>query len=226
MNMNQIAHRQYREAFTAVLSLVILLSGCSSKELSRSKAASLIKESDNFKTPVTIKLTTNPSAWVGISASLNEEQAREQYLKKCYEGDRQLGTRTAKQLGLINESIENAETSNQVNLFGGILGTPPSRFKHTLTANEKGKKLWLDYRIDPKTQADDTLPNATKSFGEVTGIAKIGNDENKVNVEFTWGWTPNELGTAMRIKQESNKRGVASFQRYDDGWRLINIQYQ
>jgi hypothetical protein len=65
-----------------------------------------------------------------------------------------------------------------------------------------------------------SIPAARRELLAVTGIAKQG---NIADVEFTWRWIPlNEVGSVL-YSSDANYRSTASFRRYDDGWRLVEV---
>jgi hypothetical protein len=58
---------------------------------------------------------------------------------------------------------------------------------------------------------------ARRELVAVTGISKQG---NSAEVEFTWRWNPlNEVGATI-YRSDIRYRSIASFRRFDDGWRI------
>jgi hypothetical protein len=58
---------------------------------------------------------------------------------------------------------------------------------------------------------------ARRELIAVTGISKQG---NTAEVEFTWRWNPlNEIGASV-YGSALSYRSIASFRRFDDGWRI------
>ncbi|MGA8270943.1 MAG: hypothetical protein WB919_05240 [Candidatus Sulfotelmatobacter sp.] len=63
------------------------------------------------------------------------------------------------------------------------------------------------------------IPAAKRELVAVSGISKQG---NVADVEFTWKWSPlNEIGSVI-YPADFTYRSIASFRRYDDGWRVVS----
>jgi hypothetical protein len=64
------------------------------------------------------------------------------------------------------------------------------------------------------------IPAARRELLAVIGIAKQG---DIADVEFIWRWIPlNEVGGVL-YSSDAHYRSTASFRRYDDGWRLVEV---
>jgi hypothetical protein len=61
-----------------------------------------------------------------------------------------------------------------------------------------------------------------QELAEITG--SIGGETNHANAEFTWKWGRTELGEKLKLSPPTHTlNGRATFQRYDDGWRLAGV---
>jgi hypothetical protein len=96
---------------------------------------------------------------------------------------------------------------------------PPPCWVVTLTPSGVDTLQSLIAPGDAEKQAF-SIPAAKRELVAVTGIAKQG---TVADVEFTWKWNPlNELG-AVIYSGDARYRSTASFRRYDDGWRLVEV---
>lgn len=75
---------------------------------------------------------------------------------------------------------------------------------------------------------------ATSVFDGVTGITKVGDNasDNEREVEFTYHYEPTALGKELEEAglpypryAPGPRKGTADFKKYDDGWRIENIQW-
>lgn len=233
------------------LSLLIVFAliccACSSKELSRSNAQSMIESSPAFRQAADIQLVDAyyeqmPSGLDKASPDETREQAQQRVLTQQMVWKPQMAA--ANKLGLATLKADFVKEEKAV-----IQVAAQWYFKLIARATDKGKALWKDYEL-PET--DESLPVARKEVIGITGITKLG--ETQAAVEFTYKWIPNELGktldpTTEEFKKlpieiqkdltgkgsESNqnksfdwsgeRRGKALFQKYDDGWRLTAAQF-
>lgn len=151
----------------------------------------------------------------------------------------------ANYLGLVNPQLKRINEKPEI-----LSSLTPSGFwyfEENYTLTEKGKAYWSDYDLPAQ---DTTIPTAKKEFINVTGITINGATE--ASAEFTYRWLPNQLGKSLDPSTEEFKglpenlrknltevypyavspyivdwggerSGSARFQKYDDGWRLINV---
>jgi hypothetical protein len=184
-----------RKSIVAVaLILCVILAACGSKELSRSKAAKLIKE--RYYTPQ------------AIESSMSIAQVNE--MKGQVYGNRELGRggilRKYESLGWINIVV------GRCALMGCIAD---------ISLTPKGKEESKGWKKSGWGSAGGTwiIPTARKEFIEVTGIT-TSNPTISV-AEFTWRWVLTDDGKQLGLTLPAPQRGSANFQLYDDGWRLI-----
>lgn len=228
-----------------LLSAVIIGVGCSSKELTRSKAESLIKDSADFKYPAAADLKraneNEPLFQEKSSDSETIEESKAKNLKGYWLDDPYLAV--ANHLGLI--TIEQTLTKEKPGIGTQV---PPTRYFITkFRANNKGIALWKEIGLD---SSDEAIPLAAKEFLKISGITQQG--ENQAIAEYSWKFVPNSFGKVFdpnstefkslpvelqkqilgetgqpprdrRANWEGERKSKAFFQRYDDGWRLVRI---
>lgn len=238
----------------AALAMVVLASSCAqSKELTRSSALTLIKESKEFKEPATITLKSNDNVRVKAKS---EDDAQSDAQAKAIELFFQDHPSMAvlQHLGWIEVKVtlvkkpEKAETP----ILGAhpIVRIEPWIFSIQTSLTDKGKK---EGGVSGKPQE---VILYKKEVLEVTGITKSQNE--RAQAEFTWRALPSTLGEAFDTNSQAYKnlppnlqqlisqpRGVfrqtptsgamgrhysgteqaiAIFQKYDDGWRFVSLQ--
>ena len=217
----------------------MLASGCAgSRELSRSRALALLKESKDFRSPVSLGLTNDKDSPIEAQ-SLDEPsvtaQARiiERYLKDHPQ------MAMFHHLGLVEVRATVVQTPVADHLWW--------KFDVMPVLTEKGKAL-----AAREGAPDQSVPISRKEVVEVTGIRKV--TEGSAEVEFTWKEVPTEAGEVfdpqsaayqslpaalqdaitklrgMMGRDATRKYGeiytaTASFQLYDDGWRVQLIRY-
>ena len=229
----------------------LLAEACSMQELSRSRAQSLITQTQDFKNVTAISL---------ISVDLLRDMRRgeiavesiDEPVETVIERRKTVYYHTypiagiAAHLGLVNAQINRRD--ERIDVWSGRpLGFWQTDENYVLT--DKAKKLWADY--DEAAQ-ETVIPTAKKEFIEVTGITSLG--PNDARVEFTYKWLPNTFGRALdpstaefrelpadlqnSLKETKDpyggtyeagwgnaRRGFATFKKYDDGWRILNVAF-
>lgn len=114
-----------------------------------------------------------------------------------------------KSLGYIEESQDRNPLINNVNLT--------EKGKRESANWEKGNNLWGNYY---------KIPLAKREVVEVTGISEPKSGENFAQATFTWRLQPvGEIGKALDNGKESEQKfdGTATFQKFDDGWRVVGV---
>ena len=87
-----------------------------------------------------------------------------------------------------------------------------------LTAKAKGDKRWLVRQ----NGFVDIVPLAKKEF---TGASTVRPDPDGAAVDFTWKWTPNEIGDAfMNERYAGTQKATATLLRDGSSWTVLRIK--
>jgi len=187
---------------------ILLLVGCSSKDLTRSKAAAIITRELHFPQPVALDIKLGRLA-VG-------ELTFDRFV-----GDNSFYKKASDQ-GLLTMAWQGTQTTNAffVETHGLV----------TLELTDQGRKLMIGNEVPASGQGMGYTPKhaaiklCEKEFDDVTGITALGPALGNIStVEYQWKFgnlTP--LGKAEAAtcgSLEPHKESVA-MQLYDDGWRL------
>ncbi len=239
-----------RPLLPLLISLVLLLPGCTSEELSRPQAQKLIEAGNDYRQPFTLSLMQGDivgrgEGLVPVKDATNAPAAEERAVKEYFELYPQVAI--ANHLGLVEVRVKamDLEESKRRTMDGGSFWHLDEKYLPT----DKAKALWNEYNLPPTA---DTIPLAKKEIVEVTGITKQG--EERATAQFTWKFVPNEAGKAYdnataefknlpadlqrlldgtlppsdhifkrkneTMSYDGSRQGEAMFRRYDDGWRL------
>ncbi|HEX8377464.1 MAG TPA: hypothetical protein VF602_06560 [Pedobacter sp.] len=178
-----------------VFILSFLLSGCDSKELSRSQAQELIEASKEFKQPFALELmqgeTLQPygkSMYVLDSGEETPEQAAARKIKEYYEKNPQIAV--ANYLGLVEARVKTLDPAQPKQQYSWQ--KPMWSFEEDYLPSEKAGALWKQYDLPP---TEKSVPLAGKQIIEITGITKQG--EEQAMAQFTWKYAANEAGKAF-----------------------------
>jgi len=229
---------------------LLTVTACQSKELTRAQAQKMITSSQEFKDITSfdyinqsLKDDKNKGSSVAKSADEPEAAAVQDRINDYFVEAPRVGI--ADHLGLVKPELKRINEKPEI-----LSSLTPSGFWHfdeNYTLTEKGKKYWSDYELPVQ---ETVIPTAKKEFINVTGITNTGAME--AQVEFIYRWLPNQLGKSLDPSTEEfkslpenlktnltsvypyrvspfianwgNERfGSARFQKYDDGWRLINV---
>lgn len=226
--------------------LVFIGTGCGSGELSRSKVESAVEAAPDFSQPATIDLTnayeTKPSSVGKKSADETLAQAKARDLKTLLESYPDIEVANLLGYTVIEQILVKEDPFNT-----GGMNIPNWYLTRKIRANERGEQLWQQLKLPVR---DEALPIGTKQFVAVSGITKQG--DTQAIADFTYRWTPNQLGRALdertdefkklpedvrtqltqkkgllhassSIDWSGERQGKALFQKYDDGWRLVKI---
>jgi len=159
----------------------------------------------------------------------------------------------AEQLGFIIIDFGSGELGEpQMGHPGYQQGLGVWHFKPKATLTEKGKKLWTDLNLEID---EFSLPIAVREAPTIDGITDQNPTMKKVDFSFKWkpnslgeafdpnsstfSKLPKEFQESLKtVKQNifgggsSNiadfstmRKGVAYFQKYDDGWRISNLSF-
>jgi hypothetical protein len=95
---------------------------------------------------------------------------------------------------------------------------------HSANLTEKGKKAAAEWETGSGLAGKFyKVPYAKREIVEVTGISEPKEGGNTAQAKFTWRLVPlNDIGKAMSLDTK-NVEGDAVLQKFDDGWRVVNI---
>lgn len=216
--------------------LVILPAACvGSRELTRDKAAELIRNDEQFRAPESIALKPQPG-WAQRVQSADEAQG--QATARAVESYTEYFAEVAvlRHLGLVDVKVTVTERPTPTHPFWEF------RMEPHLT--DEGRK---EAAADPASAGRQAIALARKELIEVTGIS-IPRD-GVAQVEYTWRLVPTEAGAAFDTttpayknlpaplqklvvrptsltrataerRYDGTKRSTALLRRYDDGWRV------
>ena len=247
------SERRSRIGFFAALCLIAVylpaLISCESKELTRSQGQKMITSSQEFKNITSLDYINRSlredkkGTSVAKSADEPEEAAVQGRINDYFVEEPRVGI--ANHLGLVKPELKRINEKPEV--LSSITPSGFWYFDENYTLTEKGKAYWSEYELPSQ---ETVIPTAKKEFINITGITNAGATE--ANVEFTYRWLPNQLGKSLDPSTEEFKSlpenlrknltevypyavspfivdwrgersGSARFQKYDDGWRLINV---
>lgn len=229
-----------RPCFLLLICLAAGWTGCNSKELTRSRAADLIKSSEEFKKGVSITLLSEYRQSLTLIGTGSREMSKEDFaLRRFLESHADLAV--LNHLGLIDFKVSKIEFPDSA--------ASPVVINSSLT--DKGREAAKEWQQQGNGW---TIPTAKKEMVEVTGLTGDDKDSKEARAEYTWKWQPTEIGANFdtssqaynglpdSIKQnfggasvadmmgnagrivtfDSSKqqKGTAKLQLYDDGWRV------
>jgi hypothetical protein len=95
---------------------------------------------------------------------------------------------------------------------------------HSANLTEKGKKAAAEWETGTSLAGKFyKVPYAKREIVEVTGISEPKESGNTAQAKFTWRLVPlNDIGKAMSLDTKTIE-GDAVLQKFDDGWRVVNI---
>jgi hypothetical protein len=173
----------------------MILVACGSKELSRSKAAKLIKE--KYYTSQMIQDGAQRTQITEMKGSLVGQSGN------------------AMIPGYNLSDLRNYEKAGWITLVVRSCQTGTCFVDVSLTSKGvEESKGWK--KISNKVWE---VPIFQREFVEVTGITS--SEPSSAVVEFTSRWIPTEKGKEMGAVPSAPKSSTANFRLYDDGWRLV-----
>lgn len=216
------------------------LTACSSGELTRSRAAELIKSGEAFQKPASLALLPEYRQSLTLIGTGSQTTPKEEFaLRRFLESRADLAV--LHHLGLVDFKVSKIEYPDSA--------ASPVTVAVILTG--EGRSASQEWQ---QSGGGWTIPIARRELVEVTGLAGGEGDFKTAHAEYTWRWQPTEVGknfdTARREHQSlpetirQNLGGVsmadvmrqagrvivfdgsksqtasASFLLYDDGWRL------
>jgi hypothetical protein len=177
----------------------MILVACGSKELSRSKAAKLIKE--KYYTSQMIQDGAQRTQITEMKGSLVGQSGN-----AMIPGYNLSDLRNYEKAGWITLVVRSCQTGTCfVDVSLTSKGVEESKGWKKIS-NVVGEKVW-------------EVPIFQREFVEVTGITS--SEPSSAVVEFTSRWIPTEKGKEMGAVPSAPKSSTANFRLYDDGWRLV-----
>lgn len=229
------------------LAVTLISSGCTSlvegdpKELTRERAARLIKENDMFKSLNTIPFNGLDPVTPVEPEYRTEEEALARAIELFFFNHPQM--LVLKHLGYIDVRASVVEKSIEKDR---LMGPGFWKVRREVFLTEQGKAEARKYKGVDTSEIPVTQPE----FVEVTGVTKM--QPNLATAEFTWKEIPTTFGQAFDVSSSTYKslpadlqqkllmrrmgtRGItrdytrpqqsqAMFQLYDDGWRLLSVR--
>jgi hypothetical protein len=194
------SHRMLRHSKLLLFFVCVALSACGPKELTRSKAAELIKA--KYFSPEALKAARKTiPIYVGqnIVAGVNGP------------------ARPGIDLGM--PQFRGLESAGFV-----TLNVRDCRFGSCtldVALTQKGKTASSGWIPDDVQLGNNRwkLPVASAEFIEITGI--VSQSPTTAIADYTAKWNPTSDGSAIGIPNSPIMSGKVSFQKYDDGWRIV-----
>lgn len=95
---------------------------------------------------------------------------------------------------------------------------------HSANLTEKGRKEAAEWETGSGLAGKYyKVPFAKRELVEVTGLTEPKEGSNVVRAKFKWRLAPvNDIGKAMSLDTKTIE-GEAVLQKFDDGWRVVNI---
>jgi hypothetical protein len=228
-----------------ITTVTLTQSGCGGMgQLNRSSARRMIDESERFKAPITTALKEDREFKIFPDSPDEPKQSvRERVLRMRLESD--LVAAVLRQLGYVEVNVSVVEPPRL--MVKGASDRTPWVLNITPVLTEKGKKLAESYGLSGGTE----VPLARRELVEVTGISEKDVQAaadftwktvpSEAGEAFdpssnTFKSLPQELQAALKkgrgigpFNRAATRdwsqvyKATASFQKYDDGWRLTAI---
>ncbi len=192
-----------RKMFSTSICRLILLGICfltvnCDGGLSRSEAAKLISGNQKFSEPMKVEFRYGQVYGKGVGESTSWDISVNQHIYSVLDS-----------LGYIE------------------MGYDPNPLMDIVNLTEKGKKEAANWEQGSGMMGKFyKIPVLKREIVEVTGISEPKSGENTSQATFTWRWQPiNEIGKALGDENTFEKlfEGSAQFQKFDDGWRVMNV---
>ena len=174
----------------------LILTACGSKELSRSKAAKLIKE--KYYTSQAIESSTQTTQ----IAEMKDEVVGQSGSAFGIRGGGLPDLRNYEKAGWITLVVRRC----QFNSCAVDVSLTPKGAEESKGWKKISDKVWV-------------VPIFQREFIDVTGITS--SEPSTAVAEFTSRWIPTDYGKELGATPSAPEAGNANFRLYDDGWRLI-----
>jgi hypothetical protein len=222
------------------LAAALCMTACGSKELTRSRAADVLKSSEGFQKSVTVALLPAYRQSLTLIGTGSHTTPKDEFaLRRFLESRADLAT--LNHLGLVEFRVVRIEYPDSASSPVTVTATLTDEGRSASREWEQSGSSWL-------------IPIARRALIEVTGLKSGGGDSKTARVEYTWKWEPTATGRSFDVSSrehgslpESIRRsfggasfadmlrdkgqltlfdsskaltGAATLQLYDDGWRL------
>ena len=203
-----------------VLLLTAGLAGCS-KDLSRSRAADLIKQHQEFAVAMEVKVPVGNIWWDWR----NVDDSNPTYPLKTLKDRDIITIRESGQ----KEGYWNKEFLTELTAHGKDLSKSWIQTKEAMpnAGTFMGPRCWTTFgHGEPCHESKGVVYSvvlARRKIDEVTGIT-VDPGGKESAAEFNWEWMPTDDGKLFPGRVPPGvQKGQAAFQLYDDGWRLAQI---
>ncbi len=222
-----------RNITVGYISLCLAIGGCGSKELTRSHAEKLIQGSESFKAGGELKIFEG-SFWFDFPfIRLTQESDKELLMKNIMPTMRALinaGIASLRDTGqrhspnyhefMIELSPDGKQMQKNWTKTEDKAPTAPFNPNDKCWMGDNGQKQWEPCRTSNGVMY--SVIAAERRVREITGIS--GSESGDATVEFNWEWAPmTKAGKLRDLIPREVLKGDASFKRYDDGWRLTQV---
>lgn len=204
----------------ATLVIIVLTTSCAqSRELTRSRALTLIKNSKEFKEPATISIIKSKDIPVPAKSEEDPEpEAQDRAIELFFEDHPTMGV--LQHLGLIEVKamlIKKPQKTEQKFPFARpIIKIESWQFNVTTSLTDKGREMNLKAGEYNNEQA---VVLYQKEVVEVTGITNSG--ENRARADFNWRAVPTIVGEAFDTNSQTYKSLPSKLQQLISGPRGI-----
>jgi len=222
-----------------LLLAALCAAACGSKELTRSRAADVLRSSEEFQKPVAVALLPEYRQSLTLIGTGSHTMPREEFaLRRFLESHADLAT--LNHLGLVEFRVGRIEYPDSVS----------SPVTVTVELTDEGRSASREWQQSgPRWM----IPIARRALVEVTGLNGSA-DSKTARVEYTWKWEPTATGRNFDVSSrehgslpesvrrsfggasfadvlrdagrvtlfDSSKalKGAATLRLYDDGWRV------
>jgi hypothetical protein len=191
---------------------MLLSSGCAeSKELTRSHALTLIKNSKEFKEPALLKVRNGDPLKLEALAADETEQDAQARAVEFYLNDQPM-LAVLRYLDLIEVKAEVVEKPKVIKAPAIIVNRPDGTVGKTPVGSDRLTDWSFIIRTNltakgkEAAQSDErSIPLYTKRVIEVTGITNTSEQAGQARAEFTWRIVPTKVGEAFDPTSQTYK---------------------
>lgn len=191
-----------------------------SKELTRSRAADLIQRSEEFKKPLTTRVSYYADATHSDKKDDWSDVKDKEYIDLLHSKEYEMGQLTS--LGLV-QLMDSPSKKTEPQLFG----VPVTYWTHhtEMALTQKGREVAARNGWDVTATGSGSwvIPIAARQLLEVTGITSGTGPKGSTVADYTWKYVPKDGAVTIWDSEIPTgiQKSVAWFVLYDDGWRLV-----